>query len=948
MCRELLLLIVITTIVPHAYAQPASQANTIIYHTNFDTKDYWGGGTGDNAVYSYGVNDGIFLMTGKTATANSLIYKEIFIDVNKDFSIETAAEYYTGPNNYSYGLIFGGKDFSNAYHFGVSPNGNFTFFYYFQGTPKIVIPWTVSNAIKQGSHVKNVLKIEKIANRLLFYINGIKVTETTNGGFFGNNIGFMLSLSQSVAYHYLTVKYLQDKKELPQTQKTDNTAAAKLVDQAIQFQNEGKNDQAIAYANKAMAINPKNETAWLVRGVAYHNTEKYDLALQDYSMAISLNPSYALAFQNRAILYDFKQQYANAVKDHTAAIRLSPKDSLSYSQRAISYSNLNQWDLALQDCSEAIRLAPGNAQYLISRGFIYTEQNRYEEAIQDYTKALQLEPKNIYALNGRGYTYRYTRQDALALADYSMAIRLAPNDANAYDSRGEYYLSKGNYELAIADFSKCLTLDDKSSFAYIHIISPLVRTQDFTKAKEYYSQYVNRGFTSFINTDPSWKFYKSFLVAAIENIPSGMYLQALANLDKAINEYGTEIKEKNKTGFSDILALKGFVLTKLNKTAEAKDVYNQALIINAAQPDVKLEIAAIEKKLTVIAQADIIPPVIELISPQPSRGFKIVAADEQTQLVGKARDASGIASIEINGKAVNAEEDGLFVTALTLHEGNNEIVITATDKRGNKASKSFTIAGSAVSKKDIAQSEIVTPPEEIQPGFHAILIAEKDYQDSAIPDLENPVKDAQDLKIILQEHYTFDPKDIDTLYNKSREEIMQAIVQKCNSLTENDNLLIFYAGHGIAEKDKFGGVDGYWVPSSAKFGLNASYISSDDINKALKRSNSKHILVIADACFSGSFTRELPANAPVGIQKQYNVASRKIMASGNLEPVPDNSRFIYYLKKNLSENKDKFMSGKKLFDSFYEAILNNSDTSPQYAAIKNVGDEGGEFIFIKR
>ncbi|MDB5012426.1 MAG: Peptidase [Daejeonella sp.] len=177
---------------------------------------------------------------------------------------------------------------------------------------------------------------------------------------------------------------------------------------------------------------------------------------------------------------------------------------------------------------------------------------------------------------------------------------------------------------------------------------------------------------------------------------------------------------------------------------------------------------------------------------------------------------------------------------------------------------------------------------------------------------------------------------------------MQALVLKSNSLTDNDNLLIFYAGHGIAEKDKFGDVDGYWIPSSAKKGLNASYISSDDINKALKRSNSKHILVIADACFSGAFTRALSSDASIGIQKQFSVPSRKIMASGNLEPVPDNSKFVYYLKKNLKENTQKYLTAKKLFDSFYEAILNNSDTSPQYAAIKNVGDEGGEFVFIKK
>jgi uncharacterized caspase-like protein len=116
------------------------------------------------------------------------------------------------------------------------------------------------------------------------------------------------------------------------------------------------------------------------------------------------------------------------------------------------------------------------------------------------------------------------------------------------------------------------------------------------------------------------------------------------------------------------------------------------------------------------------------------------------------------------------------------------------------------------------------------------------------------VKDAKELRSILQSTYTFNPKNIDTLFNSSREDIMMTLIKKCGSLTENDNLLIFYAGHGIAEKDKFGDVDGYWIPSSARKGNNSTYISSDDINKALKRSNSKHILVVADACFSGAFT----------------------------------------------------------------------------------------------
>ena len=74
------------------------------------------------------------------------------------------------------------------------------------------------------------------------------------------------------------------------------------------------------------------------------------------------------------------------------------------------------------------------------------------------------------------------------------------------------------------------------------------------------------------------------------------------------------------------------------------------------------------------------------------------------------------------------------------------------------------------------------------------------------------------------------------------------------------------------------------------------------------------------------------------------------MTSGNLTTVPDVSKFIFYLNQKLKENKEKYLTAKKLFESFSEIVLNNTTppTAPLYRGIQEVGDEGGEFIFIKR
>jgi hypothetical protein len=522
-------------------------------------------------------------------------------------------------------------------------------------------------------------------------------------------------------------------------------------------------------------------------------------------------------------------------------------------------------------------------------------------------------------------------------------------DSNFFINIGDEYHLAGEYDKAIEQYKKAISIEPAYSFAYISIIAPLVRKKDFIAARDYLNLYKSKRLASHIDFE-EWSFFQNYLTAATENIPNKAYDLALKNLNIALQKYGTVIKHASKSAYIDILTLKAYVLEKLNKVDEAKDAYNQTYAVNKNQPDVEEGLQRLKSSQILVKQSDNIPPVIELISPRASRGFNIVSATSETQIVGRAKDASGITLLKINGKAVQAEEDGLFVTTLSLNAGANAITIAATDKAGNSSTKTFTVAGNVMAKKEEepVAVEIIPVSTSASPAFHAILIGEEQYDDPSIADLENPVRDASELKSILEEKYTFNRKNIETLFNKSREEIMQGIVQKCNSLSENDNLLIFYAGHGTAEKDKFGEVDGYWIPSSAKKGVTSTYISSDDINKALKRSNSRHILVIADACFSGAFTRSLSSDASIGIQKQYSVPSRKIMASGNMEPVPDKSRFVYYLTRNLKENKEKYITAKKLYDSFYEAILNNSDTSPQYAPIKNVGDEGGEFVFIKK
>ncbi len=72
------------------------------------------------------------------------------------------------------------------------------------------------------------------------------------------------------------------------------------------------------------------------------------------------------------------------------------------------------------------------------------------------------------------------------------------------------------------------------------------------------------------------------------------------------------------------------------------------------------------------------------------------------------------------------------------------------------------------------------------------------------------------------------------------------------------------------------------------------------------------------------------------------------MASGTLTEVPDRSSFTKFLIDRLVENKNTYLSSEQLFSSFRIAVINNSNAVPQYGEIWGVGDQGGDFIFLRK
>lgn len=238
--------------------------------------------------------------------------------------------------------------------------------------------------------------------------------------------------------------------------------------------------------------------------------------------------------------------------------------------------------------------------------------------------------------------------------------------------------------------------------------------------------------------------------------------------------------------------------------------------------------------------------------------------------------------------------------------------------------------------------------------YYALIIGVDKYKGTWQP-LKNAVKDAKSVEALLREEYKFD--HFKTLYDDqaTRKNIISEMEWLVKNVKEKDNVLIYYSGHGEYKQDLN---KGYWVPIDAQTTSTSDYVSNNDIQTFLSGIRSKHTLLISDACFSGDIFRGNTIAVPFENSERYyrdvhNLPSRQAITSGGIEPVMDGGReghsvFAYYLLKALINNQSKFYDASQLYSTIKIPVTNNSEQSPQFQSIKNTGDEGGQFIFIKK
>ena len=252
-----------------------------------------------------------------------------------------------------------------------------------------------------------------------------------------------------------------------------------------------------------------------------------------------------------------------------------------------------------------------------------------------------------------------------------------------------------------------------------------------------------------------------------------------------------------------------------------------------------------------------------------------------------------------------------------------------------------TPAGSVVDSK----SPTSEASAEQYGGYHALIIGVQDYQ--FLTKLQMARNDAKAVGDILKNDYHYAVTSLD---NPTRKEILLALGKMRRTLTSADNLLIYYAGHGWLDEDAD---EGYWLPINAAKDNDIEWLSLNSVISAARAIPAKHIMIVADSCFSGKLTRGLQIQMK-SVDHHSKMATRKarvVLTSGGLEPVLDagggnHSVFAAVFLDILQQNKG-VLDGTTLFAQLRREVMLKASQAPEYADIRKAGHEGGDYLFIR-
>ncbi|MDE0723359.1 MAG: sulfotransferase [Alphaproteobacteria bacterium] len=258
------------------------------------------------------------------------------------------------------------------------------------------------------------------------------------------------------------------------------------LQQAVQFHQQGRWQQAMSLYKDVLKTQPKNPDALHLLGLLEAQHESFDKGTARMKKAFKLAPNNSQILNNLANLYSSQERHKEALDLYDKALLLDPMNLGAQENKGYASYNISEFEDAVECLSGLVPISK-NPKMFAYLGAAHRELKQEDEALAAFDKGLSLGVPQVDLYIESSRLFEKMGQKDKAKTVLSKAVSMDEEPEKCWKAFGTFLLRSRDYSRAIPALKKVINLDaDNTGFAHANIGYCYQLKDDLTQAKEWY------------------------------------------------------------------------------------------------------------------------------------------------------------------------------------------------------------------------------------------------------------------------------------------------------------------------------------------------------------------------------------------------------------------------------------------------------------------------------
>ena len=263
----------------------------------------------------------------------------------------------------------------------------------------------------------------------------------------------------------------------------DRNAAVVYRDLASMYWQVGKKQEAFDAADKLQELSSGTLTTELFLGNFYLISGQNNRARTSWEKALTIDPNNETALLYLAAFHASDNEPALSIPYWEQYLRQRPESAEGYFQMGLTLEKAGKQENAKNAYLKAISIKKSTPEPYLALAQLYEKEGKRGAAVQEYESYLAVAPDNVNVLMYLGGLYYRMKNLPAAEDTFERAEKIAPEDATVLFWRGSLAEEKKDWGRAIGYFER-LRAKDETAAVLAHLSYFYSIKKDFVKAVE--------------------------------------------------------------------------------------------------------------------------------------------------------------------------------------------------------------------------------------------------------------------------------------------------------------------------------------------------------------------------------------------------------------------------------------------------------------------------------